>query len=105
MFSVNGNEIGRQTDGKLWYTPTPIVGVDRTGLVSGKNVIEVAAENNRGIAAFIAAIEVSYKDSRIVRFTSGERGWKASVDGKIFDEPSVVGRYGCAPYGKFGEKK
>ena len=105
VFTVNGTEIARQTDGKLWYTPTAVVGVDRTGFVAGKNVIEVAAENNTGVAAFIAAIEVSYKDGRIVRFATGERGWKASVDGKTFDTPSVVGPYGCKPYGKFPDNR
>lgn len=101
VFSVNGREVGRQTDGKLWYTPTPVVGVDRVNLVPGKNVIDVAAGNNMGCAAFIAAIEVSYKDGRIVRLATGERGWKASVDGKTFVAPSRIGLYGCNPYGKF----
>ncbi|MBO7654612.1 MAG: hypothetical protein J6U40_06785, partial [Kiritimatiellae bacterium] len=55
------------------------------------------------VAAFIAAIEVSYKDGRIVRFATGERGWKAAVDGQTFDKPSIVGPYGCKPYGKFDQ--
>ena len=103
IFTVNGNAIARQTDGKLWYTPTAVTGADRTAFVPGKNLIEVAAENNASVAAFIAAIEVSYKDGRIVRFATGERGWKASVDGQTFDKPSIVGPYGCKPYGKFDQ--
>ena len=101
VFSVNGQEIARQTDGKLWYTPTAVVDVKRTQLVAGRNVIEVAAENNRGCAAFIAVVEVAYADGRIVRLPTGERGWKAALDGKTFAAPSVIGPYGCKPYGKF----
>ena len=101
VVSVNGSEVGRQTDGKLWFTPTSVIGLDRVNFVPGKNVIEVAAQNNTGCAAFIAAIEVSYKDGRIVRFLTGERGWKASIDGKTFDKPLRVVPYGGKPYGKF----
>ena len=101
VFSVNGQEIARQTDGKLWYTPTAVVDVKRTQLVAGRNVIEVAAENNRGCAAFIAVVEVAYADGRIVRLPTGERGWKAALDGKTFAAPSVIGLYGCKLYGKF----
>ncbi|MBP5321751.1 MAG: DUF1080 domain-containing protein [Kiritimatiellae bacterium] len=103
VFTVNGTEVARQTDGKLWYTPTAVLGADRVNLAPGtKNVIEVAAENNGGCAALIAAIEVLYADGRIVRLHTGGRGWKASVDeGKTFDPPSIVGPYGCAPYGTF----
>lgn len=105
VFTVNGQETGRQTDGKLWYTPTAVIGVDRVNLTPGKNVLEVAAENDKGCAAFLAVVEVLYKDGRIVRLPTGDRGWKASADGKTFVKPSVVGPYGCKPYGKFSAGK
>ena len=101
VFSVNGKEVGWQNNGKLWMTPTAVIGPSRTNLVPGKNVIEVAAENNLGCAAFLAMIEVTYTDGRIVRFPTNGRGWKASVDGKTFEQPQVVCPYGSAPYGKF----
>ncbi len=101
VFSVNGKEVGWQNNGKLWMTPTAVVGPSRTNLVPGKNVIEVAAENNLGCAAFLAMIEVTYTDGRIVRFPTNGRGWKASVDGKTFVQPQVVCPYGGDPYGKF----
>ena len=101
VFSINGKEVARQTGSKLWYTPTAVFGAD-TNLAAGRNnVLEVAAANNMGGAAFIAAVEVTYKDGRIVRLPTGKRGWRASLDGKKFDEPSIVGAYGCEPYGKF----
>ena len=100
VVTVNGKEAARQTDGKLWYTPT--AAFDRqTNLAPGRNVIEVTAENGPGCAAFIAAVEVTYKDGRIVRLPTGARGWKSSLEGGPFGEPSVVGPYGCRPYGKF----
>ena len=103
VVTVNGKEAARQTDGKLWYTPTAVF--DRqTNLAPGRNVIEVAAENGPGCAAFIAAVEVTYTDGRIVRLPTGMRGWKASLEGGPFGEPSVVGPYGCRPYGKFEGK-
>ena len=105
IFTVNGQEVGRQTDGKLWYTPTSAIGTDRVNLVPGKNVLEVATENNTSCAAFIAVVEVLYKDGRIIRLPTGERGWRASSDGKTFVKPSVVGPYGCKPYGKFSSGK
>ena len=101
VFSVNGQEVGRQTDGKLWYTPTAVLDLKRTNLAPGRNVIEVAAENGPGCAAFIAVVEVTYKDGRIVRLPTGVRGWNASLDGGPFGAPSVIGVYGCRPYGKF----
>ena len=76
----------------------------QTNLAPGRNVIEVAAENGPGCAAFIAAVEVTYADGRIVRLPTGVRGWKASLEGGPFGEPSVVGPYGCRPYGKFEGK-
>ena len=101
VFSVNGQEVGRQTDGKLWYTPTAVLDLKRTNLAPGRNVIEVAAENGSGCAAFIAVVEVTYKDGRIVRLPTGMRGWNASLEGGPFGAPSVIGAYGCKPYGKF----
>ena len=101
VFSVNGKEVGWQNNGKLWMTPTAVIGPARTNLVPGKNVIEVAAENNHGCAAFLAMIEVTYTDGRVVRFPTNARGWKASVDGKTFDKPQEVCPYGGKPYGKF----
>ena len=105
VFSVNGKEVGWQNNGKLWYTPTAVIGPSRTNLEPGKNVIEVAAENNLGCAAFLAMIEVTYTDGRIVRFPTNGRGWKASVDGKTFEQPQVVCPYGAQPYGTFNTGK
>ena len=51
--------------------------------------------------AFIAVVEVTFTDGRVVRFPTNARGWKASADGKTFVAPSVVCRYGSKPYGKF----
>lgn len=106
VFSVNGREVARQTDGKLWYTPTAVLDLKQSNLSPGRNLIGVAAENNAGCAAFIAVIEVTYKDGRIVRLPTGARGWKVSLEGGPFADPSVIGAYGCRPYGKFekGEK-
>ena len=101
VMTVNGQEVARQTDGKLWYTPTAVLDLKRTNLTPGNNRIEVAAENGPGCAAFIAAVEVAYRDGRILRLPTGARGWKASLEGGPFGAPSVVGAYGCRPYGKF----
>ena len=101
VMTVNGQEVARQTDGKLWYTPTAVLDLKRTNLTPGNNRIEVAAENGPGCAAFIAAVEVAYRDGRIVRLPTGARGWKVSLEGGPFGAPSVVGAYGCRPYGKF----
>ena len=105
VFSVNGREVGRQTDGKLWYTPTIAMGAERLSLAPGRNVIEVAAFNgDNNAAALIAMVEVSYSDGRVLRFPTGTRGWKASLDGKTFVEPQLVCPYGGGPYGKFEGK-
>jgi len=105
VFSVNGREVGRQTDGKLWYTPTIAMGAERLNLAPGRNVIEVAAFNgDNNAAALIAMVEVSYSDGRVLRFPTGTRGWKASLDGKTFVEPQLVCPYGGGPYGKFEGK-
>ncbi len=101
VFSVNGREVGSQVGSKLWYTPTAVIGVQETNLVPGRNVIEVAAANNLGRAAFIAMVEVKYADGRVVRFPSNIRGWKVSADGKNFVAPELVCPYGAQPYGKF----
>lgn len=104
VFCVNGREVARQTDGKLWYTPTAVRDLKQSNLSPGRNVIEVSAENNASCAAFIAVVAVTYKDGRIVRLPTGMRGWKASLEGGPFAEPSVIGTYGCRPYGKFTSK-
>ena len=67
-----------------WYTPDP------------------KGDNNA--AALIAMVEVSYSDGRVLRFPTGTRGWKASLDGKTFVEPQLVCPYGGEPYGKFERK-
>lgn len=65
-------------------------------------LIEVAAANNLGRAAFLAVVEVAYADGRIVRFPTGKRGWKASIDGgKTFVEPTEICPYGEGVYGTF----
>ena len=103
VVSVNGREVGSQTGSKLWYTPTPVCGLERTNLKPGRNVIEVAAVNHAGTGAgFLAMVEATYKDGRIVRFPSNIRGWKVSNDGgKTFDVPVAVCPYGGQPYGYF----
>jgi len=103
VFSVNGKVVGRQEGAKLWYTPTAKAGAEDTNLKPGKNLIEVAAANNQGCAAFLAMVEVVYTDGRIVRFPTNKRGWKASMDGKTFVEPEVRCRYGEGAYGKVKE--
>ena len=105
VFSVNGREVARQTDGKLWYTPTAVLDLKRSNLSPGRNLIEVAAENNVSCAAFIAVMEVTYRDGRIVRLPTGVRGRKASLEGGPFGEPSMIGTYGCSPYGKFNKDR
>ena len=100
VFSINGKEVAAQTNGKLWYTPTTAFG-DKLNLKAGLNQIEVEAFNNGSVAAFIAVIEVVYKDGRILRFPTSARGWKAALDGKTFEPVSVIGPYGCPPYGEF----
>ena len=102
VFTVNGREVARQTDGKLWYTPTIALGAERLGLAPGRNKIDVAAYNNVGTAAaLIAVFEVAYTDGRVLRFATGARGWKASLDGKKFEGAHAVSPYGSGPYGRF----
>lgn len=104
VFSVNGREVARQTDGRLWYTPTAAFGADRLALAEGRNVVEVSAFNNEGnAAALLAVFEVEYKDGRLLRFPTGARGWKASLDGRKFEPAVEVCPYGAKPYGKFGK--
>ena len=103
-FSINGREVASQTGAKLWYTPTAVVDAQRTNLAVGRNVIEVAAANDKGCAAFIAAIEVEYKDGRIVRLHTGPRGWTASLGGSAPEAPTVIAPYGDGPYGRFKER-
>ena len=101
VFYVNGRAVGSQTGEKLWFTPTAVLDAAQMNLAPGRNAIEVAAENNLGCAAFLAIIEVEYSDGRILRFPTNGRGWEASIDGKTFVKPMVIGPYGCRPYGKF----
>ncbi len=101
VFSVNGKVVGEQTGGKLWYTPTAVCDLARTNLKPGRNLIEVAAENNTSQAGFLAMVEVVYKDGRIVRFPTSPRGWEASLDGKAFVKPAQIVEYGGKPYGTF----
>lgn len=102
VFYVNGREVGNQTGEKLWFTPTAVLDATQMNIAPGHNVIEVAAANNHGCAAFIAIVEVEYTDGRILRFPTNARGWVASTDdGKTFVKPQVVCPYGGKPYGKF----
>ena len=100
VFSVNGKEVGQQMGSKLWYTPTTVCGLERTNLKTGRNVIEVAAYNHVGSGGFLAMIEASYKDGRVIRFPTNVNGWKVSANGgQTFDKPQAVCPYGAAPYG------
>ncbi len=102
VFNVNGKSVASQVGNQLWYTPTVRVGQELTNLRPGRNLIEVAAANNLGRAAFLAVVEVAYADGRVVRFPTGKRGWKASIDGgKTFVEPTEICPYGEGIYGTF----
>ncbi len=107
---LNGQRVG---DGSGWERVHQHVLGPQNGLVPGRNVIGVAARNQRGVGGVLCDLRV-YRDGGPESTLLPETGWRVSLraaegwnrpdfDAQGWEEPAVVGAYGGPPWGRITE--
>ncbi len=98
-FKVNGTSACRGDNWKEIYQ------ADLKNLLrEGNNTLQVNATNIGGEAGVIAQVTVTFDKGEPVTLTTSDK-WLASSDGAAWTPVSVVGSYGCAPWGSPGSFK
>ena len=98
-FQVNGTAACRGDNWKEIYQ------ADLKNLLrEGNNTLQVSAANIGGEAGVIAQVTVTFDQGEPVTLTTGDK-WVSSSDGAAWAPVSVVGGYGCAPWGTPGSFK